>query len=143
MKRPLCMAAIFAAGLAFDATALAQPVGDQGPATVASEPVPDTAREAPGVPGADAVNPAPGAHGPYIGAGRQGFYDVDQRIAAVSQQIQGLPAAQRRRAAAQLRDIRSEEATQRARHGELRDRLNQQFPSLGASAGDQGPPPGQ
>ena len=121
---------------------------------MSSQPVPDTAQEAPGLAGADAVNPAPGAHGPYIGAGRQGFYDVDQRIAAVSQQVQSLPPGQRRRAAAQLRDIKAEEATQRSRHGELRDwdrenlnakldRLAQQLPSLASNAGDQGAPPAQ
>jgi hypothetical protein len=133
--------------------ALAQPASD-GPSMTASQPVPDTAQASPGIPGPDAVNPAPGAHGPYVGSGKQGFYDIDQRIAAVSQQAASLPAAQRRRAMAQIKAIKSEEATQRARHGELRDwdrenisdkldKLAQQFPSLSANAGMQGPPPAQ
>jgi hypothetical protein len=128
---------------------LAQPV--DGAPTTASEPVPDTAQASPGIPGPEAVNPAPGAQGPYVGSGKQGFYDIDQRIAAVSQQAASLPAAQRRRAMAQIKAIRSEEATQRARHGELRDwdrenisdkldKLTQQFPSLGANTGAQGSP---
>lgn len=151
--RPLLSASIvLLTGAAMAAPALAQPMTDPASPPVASQPVPDTAQASPGIPGPDAVNPAPGAHGPYVGAGKQSFYDIDQRIAAVSQQVGSLPAGQRRQAAAQLRQIKSEEATQRARHGELRDwdrenisakldKLVQQFPALSAAAGDQGPPP--
>jgi hypothetical protein len=152
--RPLVLAsvAILAAGAAAF-PAVAQPMQDGAPVT-ASPPVPDTAQASPGIPGPEAVNPAPGAHGPYVGSGKQGFYDIDQRIAAVSQQAASLPAAQRRRAMAQIKAIKSEEATQRARHGELRDwdrenisdkldKLTQQFPSLSANAGMQGPAPAQ
>ena len=137
---------LVAASLALAAPVFAQPTGGAGETTVASQPVPDTAREAPGIPGPDAVNPAPGMHGPYVGAGRHNFYDVDARIAAVSQRVQQLSPGQRRSAKAQLRQIKSEEATQRARHGDLRDwdrenlndkldKLVQQFPSLQADAG--------
>ena len=134
------------ASLALAAPALAQPGSGMDASTVASQPVPDTAREAPGIPGPDAVNPAPGMHGPYVGAGEHGFYDVDARIASVTQRVQQLPPSRRHSASAQLRQIKAEEATQRARHGELRDwdreslndkldKLVQQFPSLKADAG--------
>ena len=148
--RPLMSSClVLAAGLALAVPAMAQP----DPGMVSSQPVPDTSQEAPGIPGPQAVNPAPGATGAYIGAGRQGFYDVDARIAAVTQAAQSLPGGQRRAAMAQLHGIRSEEATQKARHGELRDwdrenlnarldKLTQQFPGLG-NAGPGAPSPGQ
>ena len=110
---------ILAAGLAFSGPASAQPMSD----------------------------PAPGATGPYVGAGPQGFYDVDARLAAIAGRIAALPPGQRRRAGAQIHQIRAEEATQRARHGgELRDwdrenmtqkldQLIQQYPMLRADAG--------
>ena len=138
MRRLFGASLFLAAAVCAAAPALAQPV-------VASQPMPDTAQESPGIPGPEAANPAPGAHGPYIGAGRQGFYDVDQRIASASQQIAGLPAGQRRRAASQLHAIKSEEAFKRAKYGELRDwdrehlnamldQLMQQYPALSARA---------
>ncbi len=142
MRPLLSPALILAAGLAFAGSALAQPMGDPGPPVTASPPIPDAAQGSPGIQGPDAVNPAPGATGPYVGAGREGFYDVDARLAAVGGRVAALPAAQRRRASAQIRQIRAEEATQRARHGgELRDwdrenmtqkldQLVQQFPAL-------------
>ena len=139
------------AGLTMAAPALAQPYG--GPAVVSSQPMPDTSRESRGIPSEEAVNPAPGAQGPYVGAGPRGFYDVDARINAMTQAAHELPPAQRRRAMVQIHQIRAEEATQRARHGDLRDwdrenlnhRLDmmmQQFPSLHADLG-QGPAPAQ
>ena len=146
MRLMMSSSILLAAGLALAVPAMAQPPADTGaPTVVSSQPVPDTAREAPGIPGPEAVNPAPGAPGPYVGAGRQGFYDVDTRIASITQGVQSLPGSQRRRAAAQLKAIRAEEATQKARHGQLRDwdrenlnakmdRMVQQFPSLSASA---------
>ncbi len=154
MKLVLCSSVVLAAGLAFAAPALAQPSVGGGETTVSSQPVPDTAREAPGIPGPDAVNPAPGMHGPYIGAGEHNFYDVDARIASVTERAQQLPPSQRRSASAQLRQIRSEEATQKARHGQLRDwdreslndkldKLVQQFPTLRADSGSNMAPPAQ
>ena len=101
-----------------------------------------TPGSAPGIPESRAVDPAPGAPGPYVGHSPKAFYDTDGRISAVEQRIGSLPPAQRRRAMAGLRSIRAEEATQRQRHGgELRDwdrehlnrRLDQlegQFPGL-------------
>ena len=156
MNRFLCTSLVLAASVALAVPAMAQPVGDLGAPVVASQPVPDTSREAPGIPGSEAVNPAPGAHGPYVGAGRQAFYDIDQRIALMTRQIQiqSLPGVQRRSATAQLRQIEAEETTQKARHSELRDwdreslngkldKLTRQFPSLQANGGDQAPPPAQ
>ena len=142
MRPPFFAALILAAGLAFAGAASAQPMGDPGPPVTASPPVPETG--SPGIPGPEAVNPAPGATGPYVGAGPQGFYDVDARLQAVAGRIAALPPGQRRRASAQIHQIRAEEATQRARHGgELRDwdrenmtqkldHLVQQFPALSA-----------
>lgn len=139
MKTRLCASLLFlAAGLGAATVAPAQPM-------TASPPTPDTAQEAPGIPGPDATNPAPGARGPYVGAGKQGFYDVDQRIAALREGIGGLPAGQRRRATSQLHAIQSEEDFKRAKYGELRDwdrehltvmldHLVQQYPALSASA---------
>jgi hypothetical protein len=107
------------------APAFAQPATSDGGAinggAVASQPVPDTAATSPGLPSDQSVNPAPGAAGPYVGDGRKNFYDVDARIADVQQKIASLPASQRHKAMAGLKSIKSEEATQRARHGELRD----------------------
>lgn len=145
MRRSFCTALILAATAAGSASAMAQP--DAGAPVVASSPVPDTGHPSPGIPGPEAVNPAPGAQGPYVGAGKQGFYDVDQRIAAASQHIGSLPAAQRRRAAAQLKAIKSEEAFKRSKYGELRDwdrehltvmldQLARQYPALDSVGGD-------
>ena len=112
-----------------------------------SAPVPDTAAESPGIPSGQAVNPAPGAPGPYVGAGKDGFYDIDQRISTVGQAIGALPAGQRRRAASRLHAIQSEERFKRAKYnGVLRDwdrehltamldHLVQQYPSLEADGG--------
>ncbi len=111
---------VIASALAMSGAASAQPFGATTD-VVASQPSPDTSRESPGVPGPDAVNPAPGARGPYIGAGPTGFYDVDARIAAIAGRIGQMPARQRSGAKDQIREIRGEEATQRARHGDLRD----------------------
>lgn len=121
----------------------AQPGSDTSSSTVSSQPVPDTAAQAAGVPSDQAVNPAPGARGPYVGDGANAFYDVDARISAVGQEITALPSSQRRKAASALKSIKAEEATQIHRHGELRDwdrenlnhrldQLAQQYPILGA-----------
>ena len=145
MRALLSSATLLAAGLAFSAPVAAQPMGDPGPPVTASQPVPDSGT--PGIPGPQSVNPAPGATGPYVGAGPQGFYDVDARLASVAGRVSSLPPGQRRRADAQIHQIRAEEAIQRARHGgELRDwdrenmtqkldQLVQQYPMLRADAG--------
>ena len=128
MRPLLLIAAPLAAGLMMASTAFAQPMGDP----------------AQGIPGPEAVNPAPNATGPYVGAGPHAFYAVDARIASVSDGVQALPPGPRRRASVELRQIRAEESTQRARHGELRDwdrehlntrldALVQQFPALQAN----------
>ncbi len=121
------------------------------PASVtASRPVPDTSQASPGIPGPEAVNPAPGASGPYVGHGPHAFYDVDARITNVQGRIASLSPGQQRQANAALKSIRGEEATQRQRHGDLRDwdrenlnykldKLVQQFPALGPSSGAQAP----
>jgi hypothetical protein len=144
MRVLLTSATILAAGLAFSGPVAAQPMGYTEPSVIASQPVPDSGTA--GIPGPEAVNPAPGATGPYVGAGPHGFYDVDARLDAVAGRIASLPPGQRRRASAQIHQIRAEEATQRARHGgELRDwdrenmtqkldQLVQQFPMLRADA---------
>jgi hypothetical protein len=152
--RPLLSTSLMVlAGMAAMSTpALAQPAPDTPAGATTSQPVPDTAQASPGIPGPEAVNPAPGSHGPYVGAGKQGFYDVDQRIASVGQQIGSLPASQRRQAASKLKAIKSEEAFKRSKYGELRDwdrehltvmldQLTQQFPALSASADGAGPAP--
>jgi hypothetical protein len=146
--KPL-LAALFVSGLAAAAPALAQtdpaPQTPDQPAVTASRPVPDTSQASPGIPGDQAVNPAPGAAGPYVGHGQGAFYDVDARISNVEQRASSLQPSDRRRAQAALKSIRAEEATQRQRHGQLRDwdrenlnyrldQLVQQFPSLGAQA---------
>ncbi len=140
-----CSLILIAAGLGLGGAATAQ-TGSPRFDSVASQPSPDTARPSAGIPGAEAVDPAPGAQGPYVGAGREGFYDVDARIAAISARLTGLRPSQRRAAKSQIAQIRGEEATQRARHGDLRDwdreninakldHLLQQFPALRADAG--------
>jgi hypothetical protein len=69
-----------------------------------------------------AVDPAPGAPGPYAGASKAAFYSVEGRIAAVEERIGALPARQARAARAELRALKAFETQQRARHGgELRD----------------------
>jgi hypothetical protein len=148
MKLTLISTLTAVAALAAGATALAQDMppspGAPGNPVVSSPDYPHTGGGSPGVPGPEAVNPAPGATGPYVGAGRHGFYDVDQRIADVSNRIASLSPGQRQRAMIAMRGIKSEEATQRARHGgDLRDwdrenlnhkldMLVQQYPGLGA-----------
>ena len=77
----------------------------------------------PGIDSAHAVNPAPGAGDhPYVGHSENAFYDVEQRIARVDQRARTqLSGARQRKAMAELASIKSELATQKARHGEVRD----------------------
>jgi hypothetical protein len=86
----------------------------------------------------------PGVSGPYAGAGVHGFYDMDARIDHLQQAISALPPGQARRAASQLKAIRSDLKFRKARHGgELRDwdreliskkldQLSAQYPTLGS-----------
>lgn len=81
------------------------------------------------------IDPAPGARGPYVGAGPRRFYNVEDRIARIESRLAALPASQRRRAYTEMRSIRAEERTQRGKHGgELRDwdreHLNQRLDAL-------------
>lgn len=81
------------------------------------------------------IDPAPGAQGPYVGAGPRRFYNVEDRIARIESRLAALPASQRRRAYTEMRSIRAEERTQRGKHdGELRDwdreHLNQRLDAL-------------
>jgi|GEM_PF-5121592 len=65
---------------------------------------------------ADGADPAPGAASAYVGADKATFYDVEARIDAAMQQ------APSKRAAGQLRALKSEANFRRQRHGgELRD----------------------
>jgi hypothetical protein len=77
----------------------------------------------PGLDSAHSVNPAPGATGPYLGQGENGFYDVQARISRVEKKAEtALSGAKRRQALAEIRSIRAEVATQESRHGgQLRD----------------------
>ncbi|WP_158912885.1 hypothetical protein [Caulobacter sp. S45] len=64
----------------------------------------------------------PGAPGPYAGVAPHAFYDVNARIDHLQQAISALPAGQARRAASQLKAIRSELKFRMSRYnGELRD----------------------
>jgi hypothetical protein len=81
-----------------------------------------TGERGPGIGGARAVNPAPGAGDhPYVGHSEGAFYDVEHRIARVEQRAQSLRGAQRRKALSGIKSIKAELATQEARHGEVRD----------------------
>jgi hypothetical protein len=117
-------------------SALAQTV-PVAPGTTAADVAP-----APGLPGPESVNPAPGATGAYAGHSEHAFYDVRGRIAKVEARIgANLQGADKRKAMSQLASIKSEERSQIARHGSLldwaRENLNhkldllvQAYPSL-------------
>lgn len=75
----------------------------------------------PGVASAQAVDPAPGASGPYVGHSESAFYDVQARIDRVQTRVDGLTGAKRVQANKQLASIKSELSTQKARHGTVRD----------------------
>lgn len=81
------------------------------------------------------VDPAPGATRPYVGVGKQAFYNVEERMDRVEGRLASLRASQRRRAYAEMRSIRAEERTQRSKNGgNLRDwdreRLNRRLDAL-------------
>ncbi len=74
------------------------------------------------MPASRAVDPDPGAAGPYAGHSEHAFYDVDGRIAAVQTRAEeGLTGGERGRALKAIADIRAEERDQIARHGQLLD----------------------
>jgi len=87
------------------------------------------------------VDPAPGAPGPYAGADKSSFYNVEARVSEMEARISAMAGATARQARSQLAGIKSFLATQRARHGgELRDwdreaataRLNRLEQTVGA-----------
>ena len=80
-----------------------------------------TTGASPGVPGDQAVDPAPGATQPYLGH-PQAFYDPMQRLQALDSRAATLPPGQARSVRADLRRAHAFAETQKARHGgELRD----------------------
>lgn len=105
----------------------------------------------PGIDSAHAVNPAPGAAGPFVGHGPNAFYDVEQRIDRVEQRVRTqLTGARQRKALAGMTSIRAELAAQEARHGQVRDwdreslnhrldQLEQQYGLGGAVAAQSAP----
>jgi len=115
-------------------TAFAQPTPDAAvpvaPGTTAADIAP-----APGLPGPQSVDPAPGARGAYAGHSQHAFYDVDQRIDHVQSKIAAtLTGAQQKRAMSDLAAIKSEEKAQIAKHGDLldwaRESLNHRIDTL-------------
>lgn len=72
-------------------------------------------------PAATDPDPAPGAPGPYAGADKASFYNVEARLAAVEARIRTMSPRQARPARAQLVSLKAFLAQQQARHGEVRD----------------------
>lgn len=106
------------------------------PADVATTTNAPVGERGPGVDSANAVNPAPGAQGPYVGH-PNAFYETQARVDRVEQRIRSeLTGAKQRKALSGIRSIRSEIATQKARHGEMRDwdreHVNRQLDQLEA-----------
>ncbi len=99
----------------------------------------------PGVDSAHAVNPAPGAAGPYVGHSENAFYNVEQRIARVQERANGLTSAKKTKALAGIKSVKAELATQQARHGEVRDwdreHLNKRLDALEDEVGLPRPAP--
>ena len=100
------------------------------PGTTAADIAP-----APGLPGPQSVDPAPGANGAYAGHSEHAFYDVDARISHVQSRIaSNLSGAQRKGAMTELSSIKAEEKAQIARHGDLldwaRENLNHRLDAL-------------
>ena len=112
-----------------------------GTASAQMQPAPTTTpmETQAGVTSAQAVDPAPGAPGPYVGHSENVFYDVQARIDRVQQRIDGLPGAKKTRANKQLASIKAELATQKARHGSVRDwdreNINKRLDTLEATYG--------
>ena len=98
------------------AAAQMQPGPPADPATATAPMQPQA-----GVTSAQAVDPAPGASGPYVGHSENAFYDVQARIDRVQTRVDALAGARKAQANKQLASIKSELATQKARHGSVRD----------------------
>ena len=101
-----------------------------------------------GIASAQAVNPAPGATGPYLGVGENAFYHVRARIDRVEQMAKAqLSGSKLRRALADIKSVKAEVATQEARHGDLRDwdreNLNHRLNRLEAEVGISPPAQGE
>lgn len=108
---------------------------DQGYARTYTTPVYPDRRDTRTDRDVNTTDPAPGAVRPYVGAGKQRFYDVDERIDRTEQRLAALPASQRKRAYAEMRAIRAEERTQRGKHGGVlrdwdREHLTQRLDAL-------------
>jgi hypothetical protein len=133
--RALALCVVLAAPHAFAQSQMAPPAPSTttppvAPGTTAADIAP-----APGLPGPESVDPAPGANGPYAGHSQHAFYDVDARISHVQQRIQAnLSGPQQKRAMTELTAIKSEEKAQIARHGDLldwaRENLNHRLDAL-------------
>jgi len=128
--RDICGATLGAAAAALmlaAAPALAQPTTTPAgtpttPGDVSTTTNPPIGQTGPGIDSAHAVNPAPGAAGPYVGHSENAFYDVQARIDRVEKRAKTqLTGAKQRQAMADIKSIRAELATQKARHGEVRD----------------------
>jgi hypothetical protein len=94
----------------------------------AAQDYPANTAPSPGVPGNEAVNPAPDAQGrPYLGAGQQNFYDPMDRERSLQQRLDAAAAAgkldphQVHDVKLALAQVIAEDRTQIARHGSLRD----------------------
>jgi hypothetical protein len=118
-----------------------------GGATSWAQDYPSTIAPSPGIPSAQAVNPAPDAPGPYMKDGADDFYHPMVRERALTARVQAalqagrLTPAQARLAEHDLTRVAAESRMQIMRHGDLRDwdreRLNdmmnhlvERFPSL-------------
>ncbi len=118
-------------------TPLGTPAGPDNTVATTNPPV---GQVGPGIDSAHAVNPAPGAAGPYVGHSENAFYNVQARIDRVEQRARTqLSGARQRKAMADLKSIKAELATQQARHGEVRDwdreNLNHRLDQLEAQVG--------
>ena len=125
----LVASSLAAFALAGASNAGAQPSAPADPAAATTPMEPQA-----GVASAQAVDPAPGAHGPYVGHSENAFYDVDARITRVQTRVDGLTGAKKLQANNKLSAIKSELATQKARHGSVRDwdreNINKQLDKL-------------
>jgi hypothetical protein len=115
--RLIILGAVLAASTAF-----AQPAPDASAIPVAPNTTAADIAPAPGLPGPQSVDPAPGARGAYAGHSEHAFYDVDRRIEHLQSRIAtDLTGVQQKRAMSDLSSIKTEEKEQIARHGDLLD----------------------
>jgi len=94
----------------------------------AAQDYPANTAPSPGVPGNQAVNPAPDAQGrPYLGVGQQNFYDPMDRERDLQNRLDAAASAgklnpdQVHQIKLALAKVVAEDRTQTARHGGLRD----------------------